>query len=674
MARQVAQIGRYGETITEYSPEEFALLRWPGGDIPALFLPETGKFYLWDRGYAYHVDAAQALLSSMFDIAWKPKNDHDYAPIYARGWIRLYYSQRIVRLAGYLSPQWALLQEALMPALAAHPNLQVSLDENAPDLPDKAYAAVRNIDTLAEFVQTPSFLEGAQAKRRGLEFITDPFKRLRAGLDLPPAASAPWPEWGLSSGANPGIVSNPPMQDYGVNWLEYVGRSPILTAAVEVLSTLSQYGKAYIVGGAVRDIVTGEKDPDDIDIATNVPMDTIESLFPTHDIGANKDFGILVIEYGGFSFEVAQFRRDGTYYDGRRPDTVEIVMELRTDVERRDFTINALAVDAAGNVIDYFDGAGDIKNKILRAVGDPEKRFGEDYLRMLRAVRFASRMGYEIEPATASAIRSHAGQISNIAKERITNEIVKMASQSGDRFAQAIMLLRDTGLLEHILPEVLKMDEFEHTAASHPEGNVYEHTLAALRSSKAADPIINLAILLHDVGKIDTQGFSEEGIVNYIGHVEAGMKRIDQIADRMRLDNETRIALIFATENHMKMHDILKMSDSKIVQLMLDKNWDVLYQVGLADARARGELFSQEEWAALDEKIAFLREKFASKQEHDKIKKIVGGKLLMSMYPERAPGPWMSQAINSAVDWIINNDVDISDMAAIKQFISVTMR
>ena len=174
------------------------------------------------------------------------------------------------------------------------------------------------------------------------------------------------------------------------DWNKYVRRNKMLASAVTVLKkiTKSKY-KAYIVGGAVRDIVLGNK-PKDVDIATNMPIDELAKLWKLADIGKSKDFGIVIIKEGGQMFEVAQFREDGKYIDGRRPESVKVTGSFEKDVARRDFTINAMGIDIKGNIIDYFDGRKDIKDKILRTVGDPMKRFSEDKLRIMRAARFSA--------------------------------------------------------------------------------------------------------------------------------------------------------------------------------------------------------------------------------------------------------------------------------------------
>jgi len=253
-------------------------------------------------------------------------------------------------------------------------------------------------------------------------------------------------------------------------WREYVNGIRMLKAAVEILEKLESKGySAFIVGGTVRDLVLGDT-PHDIDIATNCPIEEIETMFPSHDIGKNKEFGIVVIKHRGFDFEVANYRKDGKYLDGRRPERVEIVLDLMTDVSRRDFTVNAMGIDKDGNIIDYFDGQRDIKNKILRTVGNPHERFGEDFLRMMRAARFSAKLDFFIHPETKAAAKDLAANILKLAPERIKDEIFKAASQTGDKFAKYLVELDDMGILELILPEITKLKEFKHSAENHPEG------------------------------------------------------------------------------------------------------------------------------------------------------------------------------------------------------------
>jgi len=453
-------------------------------------------------------------------------------------------------------------------------------------------------------------------------------------------------------------------------WKDYQKRIPMVRYGVDILKKLEKHGKAYIVGGTVRDIITGEKVPDDIDIATDVPMEKIESMFKTHDVGKNKDFGIVVIEYKGVSFEIAQFRKDGVYKDGRRPETVSVGVSFDVDAQRRDFTINAMGIDSKGNIIDFFNGTKAIRNKIIQSVGDPDDRFSEDYLRMLRATRFASRLGFNIEDKTKKAIVKNAEKIRGIAPERIMKEIFKMAQQTGGKFANAILKLKETDLLKHIFPEVAKMDEFEHSQETHPEGNAFDHTIAALKSNKLKNPILNLSILLHDVGKITTRTY-ENGKVRYLHHAKSSADLIDKIADRMKLDNKVRKSLVFSALNHMKMHDFLKMSNNKIYKMMIDDNWNILFSVALADGKARGKIFNEREWQKIVEKIEYLSKKFKDKKGRDAIAGVVNGKLVMKLL-KMEPGPKVGEVIRNTVDWILDQNVDIRDTKKINNYIQST--
>jgi len=241
----------------------------------------------------------------------------------------------------------------------------------------------------------------------------------------------------------------------------------MINSAKEILRKLSQYGEAYIVGGTVRDIILN-KEIHDVDIATNVPINIIDSIFNTHDIGKNRDFGIVVVKYNNFNFEIANFRSDGEYTDGRRPNSIKIAKTFKEDAARRDFTINALAMDVNDNIIDFYNGKDDINNKILRTVGNPYERFNEDKLRLLRAVRFAARFDFSIEEETKKSIIHYSQWIRQVSSERIRDEIYKAASNS-KIFARYIEILSEVDLLRQILPEVEILKEFEHSPDTHPE-------------------------------------------------------------------------------------------------------------------------------------------------------------------------------------------------------------
>jgi len=341
---------------------------------------------------------------------------------------------------------------------------------------------------------------------------------------------------------------------------------------------------------------------------------------------------------------------------GRRPESITITGSFEKDAERRDFTINAMGIDRDGNIIDYFDGTRDIKDKVLRTVGNPKERFGEDYLRMLRAARFSAKLGFDIEPETKQAAKELSSNVKKLAPERIKDEIFKAASDSGDRFAKFLVELDDMGILELILPEVTKLKEFEHNLEHHPEGGVWDHTLAALRANKVADPLVNLAILLHDVGKGVTFDRRPDGTPTYFGHAEEGVKLVETIADRLRMSNKEKESLLYAVANHMRFHLILGMKPSKIAKLVNDDNWDVLVAVARADEFSRGHKFmTDEDFEAIVNKAIEIKEKWGSKTV-DKIMKVVDGKRVMELTGLK-PGKEIGKIIKKVTELVIDNNI-----------------
>jgi len=441
-------------------------------------------------------------------------------------------------------------------------------------------------------------------------------------------------------------------------WDEYIQSNPMLYSAVQVLKKINKKGfKSYIVGGGVRDIILGD-DLHDVDIATNIPIDEIYNTFDkVFDIGKSKDFGIVVVKYGGYDYEVAQFRTDGQYLNGRRPEDIEITMDFETDAGRRDFTINAMAIDANGNIIDYFDGKKDIKDKVIRTVGNPYDRFEEDYLRLTRAVRFSSKLDFDIDKETLDAIKSKKEYIKNIAPERLRDELVKMASQSGNKFARSISLLDETGILDIILPEITKLKEFQEEKQHHPEayedgeGRVFDHVLAALRANNVADPIINLSILLHDVGKGVTHKV-RDGKNTFYGHAEESKEIIDTIADRLKLTNKERQAILFAALNHMKMPNALNMKSTKILKLVNDENWGVLKAVSYCDDSCRKGLFDKKRFDNIISNMEKIYKKWGDKTTN-KMAKIVDGQRVMKLTGLK-PSKEVGQIIQMVTDWVVN--------------------
>ena len=256
------------------------------------------------------------------------------------------------------------------------------------------------------------------------------------------------------------------------NALDHYGvKNDMIDAAFKVLQKIkSELGEeALIVGGSVRDIIMG-KEPHDVDIASSASPDQIGTIFKTYDIGKSKDFGIVVVQQDGYDFEVAQFRVDSAgSSDNRRPDSVTYVKDFKDDASRRDFSINALGINSEGEIVDHFGGIDDIKNQMIKAVGDPRKRFSEDALRIIRLLRFSANMGFTIEQKTFDAAKELAPLVVKLSAERIRDEMYKSA-KSGKSLAKFIEGLDSVGLLSIILPEIYTMKELQHHHIHHPEG------------------------------------------------------------------------------------------------------------------------------------------------------------------------------------------------------------
>ncbi len=453
-------------------------------------------------------------------------------------------------------------------------------------------------------------------------------------------------------------------------WNQYLQKNSMLKNGVDILNKINSYGyDAYIVGGGVRDIILG-KEPHDIDISTNMPIEKLDTIFKTYDIGKSKDFGIVVVNQGGFQYEIAQFRSEKDYSDGRRPDHVEIVKDFKTDAARRDLTINAMAIDGEGNIIDHFNGKKAIKDKIIKTVGNPYDRFKEDKLRMMRACRFSSKFCFMIDPDTKKAIKDNKFGIKDIAIERVKDELVKMASLSGDKFANAITTLDEVGILDIILPEITKLKEFKETPKHHPEayidgeGSTYDHTLAALRKNKLQDPIINLSILFHDIGKQLT--YKKIGDKHtYYGHAQEGVELIDNIAKRLKLTNKEKDAIMFSMVNHMKLFKGNVMKPNKILKLVGDGNWGVLKQVSYCDDSCRIGLFDKKVFDDTINNMEKISKKWSDKLNDKKIKIIDGNKVmkLTGMKPSKSVG----LVIKKVTDIIINKG--IKDQKEIDKYI-----
>jgi poly(A) polymerase len=353
--------------------------------------------------------------------------------------------------------------------------------------------------------------------------------------------------------------------------------SGLKQAATAVVETLRQRGfQAYLVGGCVRDLLLG-REPKDYDVATNATPTQVMEIFPeTYAVGAQ--FGVVLVpighvlaercdpeQHGSKSqcVEVATFRSDIGYSDGRHPDEVRFSQTPQEDVARRDFTINGMLLDPLnGEVLDYVGGRADLQARIIRTIGDPERRFAEDKLRMLRAVRFAARFEYEIDAATFAAMRKLAGQIKVVSRERERDELTRMLTEGHAH--RAFQLLDESGLLAHVLPEISDMKGVEQPPEFHPEGDVFVHTLLLLDHLPSPCPTtLAWGALLHDVGKPPTFRAAPDRI-RFDNHVDVGVKMAQEICRRMRFSNEDTEQILALVGNHMRFADAMKMKESTL--------------------------------------------------------------------------------------------------------------
>ncbi len=336
------------------------------------------------------------------------------------------------------------------------------------------------------------------------------------------------------------------------------------TLARQVIAKLRTMGhQAFLVGGCVRDLLLGVK-PKDFDIATDARPDRIMDLFPRSGrVGAQ--FGVVLVRDVFDQVEVATFRSDHDYLDGRHPEQVRFENDPREDVLRRDFTINGLMMDPdTGNVLDFVDGRGDLSRGVVRAIGDPNARFREDHLRLLRGVRFAARLGFEIEPATFDAMRRDHALILKVAMERVRQELVRILTEGGAR--RGFELLDASGMLADLLPEVAAMKGVAQPPEYHPEGDVWRHTLLLLEQLRQPTPTLALAALLHDVGKPPT--FRVADRIRFDGHVEVGVRLAHVILTRLRCSREEIEQVEALIDNHMRFKDVSRMKESTLKRFL----------------------------------------------------------------------------------------------------------
>jgi poly(A) polymerase len=349
-----------------------------------------------------------------------------------------------------------------------------------------------------------------------------------------------------------------------------VPRDPKLEAAVEIVRRLrAEKFQAYFVGGCVRDLVMG-REPADYDVATDATPDQVLGLYPD-SLTVGAQFGVVAVPREAGNVEVATFRSDGVYADGRHPQDVRFTKTPEEDVRRRDFTINGLLYDPVKDkVLDYVGGQADLRRQAVRTIGDPLERFSEDRLRMLRAVRFAARFDFALDLATLQAIRKLAPEITSVSAERVRDEILKILTEG--RARRGFELLDQAALLAEVLPEVKAMQGVQQPPEFHPEGDVWIHTLMMLEGLRSPSRTLALGVLLHDVGKPRTFTIRER--IRFDNHVEVGAKMTEEICDRLRLATREKERVVELVRHHLRFKDFPRMRRSTQLRFLRMEGFD----------------------------------------------------------------------------------------------------
>lgn len=421
--------------------------------------------------------------------------------------------------------------------------------------------------------------------------------------------------------------------------------------ATNIVRELRERGfQAYFAGGCVRDTLLGIP-PADYDVATDATPTQIMSIFPeTYAVGAHfgvvlvplpesVDYAILPSEHPN-AVEVATFRSDGAYSDGRHPDEVRYSDRPEDDVQRRDFTINGMMMDPleGDRILDFVGGHEDLRVGVIRAIGEPERRFTEDKLRMLRAVRFAARFHYMIDPATFTATQRLAPQIHQVSNERMRDELTKMLTEGSARLA--FELLDSTGLLREVLPEIDRMHGVEQPPQYHPEGDVWIHTMLLLEKlPPKCSRTLAWGVLLHDVGKPSTFRVGPDRI-RFDGHVEVGVRMAEEICDRLHFSNDDTHQIVALVANHMRFADVERMKESTLKRFMRLPKFDEHLELHRIDClSSHGDLSRYE----------FVREHLEhtpEEQMHPRL--LLNGRDLIAM--GYSPGPQFSQMLSAVED------------------------
>mgnify|MGYP001430232803 CR=1 FL=1 len=435
--------------------------------------------------------------------------------------------------------------------------------------------------------------------------------------------------------------------------------------ATTIIHILRQRGfQAYLAGGCVRDLLL-QREPTDYDVATSATPGQVMEVFPeTYAVGAQ--FGVVLVPVpqrqrtnvdentspNVHAIEVATFRSDLAYSDGRHPDAVRFSQDPREDAARRDFTINGMMLDPLTNeLLDFVGGRKDLEAGIIRAIGDPGRRFGEDKLRMLRAVRFAARFEYVIEEETLASIQLRAREIALVSRERVRDELTRMLTEG--HAPRAFRLLDESGLLKEVLPEISAMKGVEQPPEFHPEGDVFIHTLLLLENLPHPCPAtLAWGALLHDVGKPATFRRAPDRI-RFDDHVDVGVKIAEEICDRLRFSNDDTEQILALVDNHMRFGHVGRMKDSTLKRFMRLPAFDQHLALHRADSLAsHGNLATYN----------FIRQKL-TETPPEKIRPVVlinGDDLIAAGY---TPGPKFREILEAVEDAQLEGRLSSRDAA-----------
>ena len=426
--------------------------------------------------------------------------------------------------------------------------------------------------------------------------------------------------------------------------------------AVAIVKRLRQEGfETYLAGGCVRDFLLN-KPPQDYDIATSARPEDVQRIFPrTIPVGAQ--FGVILVVSDGHSFEVASFRFDGPYLDGRRPSQVRYGT-LQEDIFRRDFTINGLVYDPIeDHLIDLIGGKKDLERRCIRAIGNPRERFDEDRLRMVRAIRFAASLNFEIDSATMDAIKQSAATITQISWERIGEEITRILTEGGAR--RGFELLDETGILKVVLPEIEQMKGVEQGSEHHPEGDVFKHTLLTLSHLEAPSESLAYGCLLHDIAK-PVCFRKEDDRITFYGHTDRGAEMAEAVLKRLKRGRATWERVTYLVKNHLRHTQAPKMRLSTLKRFLREDGIHELLELARIDAlSSSGDL----------QYHRFCQERLAEMQEEEiRPEPLLRGKDLIEM--GYIPGPIFAEILQrvedaqlggeltsrqQAIDWVKQN-------------------